>query len=214
MAAVDSNGCNALHFVCNAQRTEPLIDMTLQMIGLLPVAALNQQPLDGQLRGQTPLHIVSGGRDMEDGRHLVIAALVKAKADIEARDLNGRTPLLVAAGAAYWKGAETLYESGADMKATKPGGRNFADEAKDANRALASWWSDISGLQPSGAPREPRIGIYKRREVSDKRHARMVVDRLLPHVGQLCLGRRRRRPRLEWGSRGSRARLVSWTAKF
>jgi hypothetical protein len=151
--------------------------MTLQMIGLLPVVALNQTPLDGQLRGLTALHIVSGGRDIEDRRHLVIAALVNAKADIEARDLNGRTPLLVAAGAAYWKGAETLHESGADMKATKPGGRNFADEAKDANRALASWWSDISGLQPSGAPREPRIGIFRRGEVSDKRYARLVLDR-------------------------------------
>ena len=177
MAAVDSNGCNALQFACNAQRTEPIIGMTLQMIGLLPVVALNQTPLDGQLRGLTALHIVSGGRDIEDRRHLVIAALVNAKANIEARDLNGRTPLLVAAGAAYWKGAETLHESGADMKATKPGGRNFADEAKDANRALASWWSDISGVQPSGAPRERRSGIYKRGEVSDKRHARMVMGR-------------------------------------
>ena len=213
MAAVDSNGCNALHFVCNAQRAEPLIGMTVRMIQLLPVAALNQKPLDGQLRGQTPLHIVSGGKDIEDGRHLVIAALVEAKADIEARDLNGRTPLLVAAGAAYKKGAETLHTLGADMAATKPNGRNFADESIGSNRKLATWWTGISGLQPSGAPREPRIGIYKRREVSDKRHGRMVVDRLLPHVGQLCLGRRRRRPRLEWGSRCSRARLASWTAK-
>ena len=48
---------------------------------------------------------------------------------MEERDLNGRTPLLVAAGAAYRKGAEKLFGLGADMKATKPGGRNFADEA-------------------------------------------------------------------------------------
>ena len=145
LAAVDENCYNVLHMLCNAHRSRPLIDITLQVIELLPQSALNQKPLDGQLRGQIPLHIVSGGRDIEDARHRVIAKLVNCKADMEARDLHGRTPLLVAAGAAYRKGAETLFRLGADMKATKLGGRNFADEALGSNKTLANWWCD----QPS-----------------------------------------------------------------
>ena len=163
--------------LCNAQRSRPLIDMTLHVIGLLPQAALNQKPLDGQLRGQTPLHIVSGGRDIEDARHRVIAKLVNCKADMEARDLNGRTPLLVAAGAAYRNGAERLFGLGANMRATKPGGRNFADEALGSNKKMADWWCDKTGLQPSGAPKEAKTGIFKREGVSAKRHTRMVERR-------------------------------------
>ena len=177
LASVNVNGCNALHFVCNAQRLLPRIEMTLRLIDLLPEVALNQKPLDGQLRGQTPLHIVSGGRDVEDGRHRVIAKLVNAKADIEARDLNGRTPLLVTGGAAYKKGAEILHALGADMMATKPGGRNFADEAMGSNKRLARWWCDISGLQPSGVAAQARAGIYKRDGVSEQRYNRLAVRR-------------------------------------
>ena len=51
--------------------------------------------------------------------------LVAHFADIEGRDLNNRTPLLVCGGAAYRQGAETLYDLGADMFATRPEGRNF-----------------------------------------------------------------------------------------
>jgi len=151
--------------------------MTLRMIGLLPVEALNQAPFDGQLRGQTPLHLVSGGRDYENGRHRVIEALVAGNADMELRDLNGRTPLLVAAGAAYCKGAYTLHERGANMTATKSNGRNFADEANGANKKLVSWWSDLCGLQPSSAPSEPRSCIFMRGGVPDKRHAHQVLHK-------------------------------------
>ena len=147
------------------------------MVDLMPEGALNQSPFDGQLRGQTPLHIVSGGRDCDNRRHLVIAKLVNAKADIEARDLNYRTPLLVTAGAAYRNGAEALHDLGADMTATKRNGRNFADEALGSNKKLAQWWCDTTGLQPSGAPKETRPGMFKREGVSAKRRARLSVKK-------------------------------------
>ena len=163
-----------LHLICKEQRTNPHIDMTLRILDLMPAVACSQAPTDGQLRGQTPLHIVCGGRDVEDGRDRVIEKLVAKKADMEARDLNDRTPLLVTAGAAYRKGALMLHQLGADMKATKPDGRNFADEAMSANRKLADWWCSVTGLQPSSVPRDLRAGLFHREGASDKRCARRV----------------------------------------
>ena len=97
---MDSNGYNALTVICQEHVKRPCIDLTLRLIPCLPSGSVNQKPSGGQLRGQAPLHIVSSGKDVEDRRHEVIAALIEAKADMEDRELNGRTPLLPAAGAA------------------------------------------------------------------------------------------------------------------
>ena len=103
LAAIDNNGYNVLHHICNEQRKQPCINKTLCILDLIPSGACNQAPTDGQLRGHTPLHIVCGGRDWEGRREEVIEKLVAKRADIEARDLNDRTPLLVTAGGAYPK---------------------------------------------------------------------------------------------------------------
>ena len=172
MAAVDVNGANALHHLCRAQRDAELIDLTLAMIPLLPPAALNMAPIDGQLRGQTPLHIVAGGRDAERRRHEVIKLLIECRANTEARDLNHRTPFLLAGGAAFREGAEMLYACGADIHATKPNGRNFADEAKGSNAMLAKWWTGITGKESTGLPKDVRPDMFRREGVSDKRRQR------------------------------------------
>ena len=46
-----------------------------------------------------------------------------------------------------------------------------------SNKTLAAWWCDKTGLQPSGAPKEAKTGIFKREGVSAKRHTRMVERR-------------------------------------
>ena len=97
----DESGCNILHLVCNSQREAPLVKETLELIQVLPVEMLDEQPHDGQLAGMAPLHIVSGGRDVSNRRHDVIEALWARGVSIETRDLNNRTPLLVCAGAGY-----------------------------------------------------------------------------------------------------------------
>ena len=147
------------------------------MIKLAPMEALNHKAQSGQLYGMAPLHIVADGRDKEDKRDVVIATLASAKADLEVRDLNGRTPLLVAAGSGYFKGAQQLYKSGADMTATKDNGWNFADAAKGCNSALAAWWSAITRLSASGAASDHRPDMWRRTGMSDKRYERVVQDR-------------------------------------
>ena len=97
----DESGCNILHLVCNDQRQAPLIKETLELIQVLPVEMLDEQPHDGQLAGMTPLHIVSGGRDVSNRRHEVIEALWLRGVSMETRDRHNRTPLLVCAGAGY-----------------------------------------------------------------------------------------------------------------
>ena len=221
LAGVDNNGYNVLHFICNEQRTHPYIGMTLRILDLIPPVACSQAPTDGQLRGQTPLHIVCGGRDVEDRRHEVIAKLVEKRADIEARDLNDRTPLLVTAGGAYRKGALMLHRLGADMTATKPNGRNFADEAWGSNRKLAQWWCEVSGLQPSGVPRDPRAGLFHREGTSEKRYARYQEKKGQQKRMQATIRSLTRETSQPWSAPGqgsqsqssqSRTPLEPWTA--
>ena len=186
---MDANACHALHHLCHAQRDEAVIDLTLAMIPLLPTAALNMAPLDGQLRGQTPLHIVAAGRDQESRRHEVIKLLIEHRADTEARDLNHRTPFLLAGGSAYRDGAEALHEGGANIYATKPSGRNFADEARGSNKKLANWWKDLTGLEETGAPNDRRPDMFRREGCSDARKQRARERWKQPRAKQPSMSR-------------------------
>ena len=67
-----------------------------------------------------------------------------------------------------------LVSHGANILATKPDGRNFADEAIGSNKALAEWWCKDSGLQQSGIPKESRSDMWQREGVSEKRYARFT----------------------------------------
>ena len=98
LSHVNNEGYTVLHYLCQQQRSRDLIDDTLEVVRLMPSSYLNEKPFVGQLMGWTALHIVSQGHDVTDRRHEIIKALVRGRADTEARDNNQRTPVLCCAG--------------------------------------------------------------------------------------------------------------------
>jgi hypothetical protein len=175
---MDEQGNNVLHLRCQTTRHVRLIDITLQVIDLVPESVCSQKALDGNLRGQAPLHIVASGRDVEDRRHIVIQRLVGAKASMEDVNLYGATPLLVAAGAGYRWGAETLHRLGANMLATLPDGRNFADLAKNPNKSMEQWWCRITKNEATSTTKQNREGTWRGEGLPEKRQQTMVEERV------------------------------------
>ena len=127
--------------------------------------------------GQTVLHMVCGGRDVEDRRHEVIRCLVENQADMECTDVNMRTPLHVCAGSGYKNGAQELFDLGANMLALGRNGRNFADMAIKSNRRMVEWWRDITGKEPTGRPPQQRDGMFMRKTMTEKRKQRMKENK-------------------------------------
>lgn len=84
---------------------------SLEVVDLLlkkGAAALNE----GNFRGQTPLHFAC-----ERGHPAVVTRLLDAGADIEARDMIGRTPLMTTGMSQNMEIAKDLIERGADVNA-------------------------------------------------------------------------------------------------
>jgi ankyrin repeat protein len=84
----------------------------LEIVDLLlnkGAAALNE----GNFRGQTPLHFAC-----ERGYPEVVSRLLDAGADIEARDVIGRTPLMTTAMSRNMEVVKILIKTGADINAT------------------------------------------------------------------------------------------------
>ena len=52
------------------------------------------------------------------GRHSIVDALLTANADIEARDIKGNAPFLLAAGVGITNVVQVLIDNGAEMHVT------------------------------------------------------------------------------------------------
>ena len=81
----------------------------------------------------TPLHEAAACNKIE-----AVAALISHGADVNARDQNGETPLMVASRWGYAKVVEALLDAGADkeLKATSGGlkGKTALDMARRENK--------------------------------------------------------------------------------
>ncbi len=74
----------------------------------------------------SPLHMAAYWGRLEN-----VSLLVKAGAELEARNEKGKTPLMYAAGEDMLDIAEILLKAGADPEAKGPGGRNSFDYAEE-----------------------------------------------------------------------------------
>ena len=79
---------------------------------------------------KTALHLACDGSDVTYSRHRIVAELLTARADMEARDPKGNTPFLMAAGVGITNVVKLLIESGADRHVTNHKGQGALQKAR------------------------------------------------------------------------------------
>ena len=89
--------------------------------------------------GKTALLFACSGSDVSYMSHRIVAALLTARADIEARDSNGNTPFLLAAASGITDVVELLINRRADLHVTNHAGKGALQLARKCS-------SDVRGL--------------------------------------------------------------------
>ena len=84
------------------------------------------------------MHMVCNGSDCQLMGAALVHELVAARADIEARSADGRTPFLFAAATGVVDVAAALSVCGADVLAESNDGRNAADRAKGSSTQMTA----------------------------------------------------------------------------
>ena len=107
----------------NTRRKEVIVDL-LNLIPLCSKDTLNRPPCDSEtghlspsLKGWPPLHMLAQN-GLKDGLP-IMTKLLEYDADVEKRNDNGLTPILVAAGSNFLQGMQLLRKYGADIHATR-----------------------------------------------------------------------------------------------
>ena len=91
----------------------------------------------GRPEGWTALHMCANGSDVALMRATLARRLVEARALVDDRDLQGRTPFLMAAGTGAVDTARALSQVGADVFAVADDGRNAMDRAQGSSGTMA-----------------------------------------------------------------------------
>ena len=115
--SVDSRGWLPLHHAADATTySKRAMRVALRLVRV--TTNVNLATESGRPAGYTPLHMACFGSDREFARIALVAALVEKRANIEARDASGNTPLLKAAGTGVTDVVELLIEKTANPHVT------------------------------------------------------------------------------------------------
>jgi len=114
--AIDEDGRTPLHWARTPLIAQVLIEYGADVNAKTTVA---RDPRDFGYLDYTPLHDAAG----RENRGKIIVVLVKAGADIEAKNSWGETPLHCAAGSGYVENVEALIDGHADLNAIDDEGR-------------------------------------------------------------------------------------------
>ena len=123
------------------------------------------------------------------GRHSIVDALLTANADIEARDIKGNAPFLLAAGVGITNVVQVLIDNGADLHVTNNRGQGALQKARQSS-------SDVTqlllryGLSDTHARSD-----YKRAGTNPQRQSRYAMSSRDPNsrfYGTLQVSRRHR----------------------
>ena len=158
----NEEGWNLLHLAATATMKYPgMVPLMEEMLRFLPTEYLAEETLLGQPIGFTPLHLLCQGVDPWQTRQEAIALLIAAKAPLEARNNNGATPLLLAAGSAFTDAVRVLWHAKADINAANFKGKTAFDLAKATSRHACIdvlQMGGRSGHPPPQPPARPERG--------------------------------------------------------
>ena len=119
---------------------------------------VNMETTGARPPGKTALLFACSGSDVSYAIRRIVAALLTAGADIEARDSKGNTSFLLAAASGITDVVELLIENRADLHVRNHAGKGALQLAKDCSsdvRGLLEHHgcSDTHANAPSGYPR-------------------------------------------------------------
>lgn len=158
--ATDNEGCTALHVACR-QDDEEMIRILigggakvngwerpvwLEAIALdktdMLLFIINDCGCDVEsrtYRGETALHVASGAVDGSD-RFNFVEALLQCNAEIEARYVNGRTPLMLACWFENKRTMQLLFDSGASVNVHDNDNKNIVELCRDREMTHRCYW--------------------------------------------------------------------------
>ena len=169
---VDRNGWTALHhaldsssFCWRAYRA------ALQMLERVSPAVINLQTTGTQPCGYSCLHFACDGSGKGYTRVDLVRKLLRAMAEIDARDSKGNTPLLLASGVGVRDVCKVLVDAKANINATQSGGVGVLQKA-----AMSSGTTSEQLLEDGAPVLEWAPGNRTRTGVSDQRMARRMLS--------------------------------------
>ena len=170
---MDCNKRSALHHAVDASSYSwRAFDAAVSLVEVTAVDVINTHTTGSQPRGYTCLHFACDGSDKTFGRANLASALIAKKADMEATDAKGNTPLLLATGAGLVDVVKVLIGAGADVTVQNNNGTGVWQKASRSSSSLKKALSQEPKVPKtmSGASGKTRTST------SDSRQARHSMN--------------------------------------
>ena len=137
-STLDSEGWTALHHACDCSSwSTHAYKAALDLAQVTPTKLMNKGTEGTQPAGYTCLHFACDGSDKGFKRKDIVEKLLENKAELEARDAKGNTPLLTAAGTGVSDLVKLLIDRRADVNAVNARGLGALQRA--ANHSSEVW---------------------------------------------------------------------------
>ena len=138
---------------------------------------INRATRGSMPRGATPLHMACNGSDVDFQKLTIVQALLTQRANLEAEDAGGRTPLLHAAGTGLTGVVGLLIAARANIHATNSRGVGALQMARGSSRTTARLLEDAGCESTSGESGRTRKTTNPSRAA---RYATSSADRCSP----------------------------------
>ncbi len=116
---LDSHNWSALHHAVDAASySVRAFEAALALINITGVDIINAKTTGSQPKGHSCLHLLCDGSDRQFLRHVLVQALLRKRAELEARTSKNNTPFLIASGTCVTEVTKVLMAAGADVSAT------------------------------------------------------------------------------------------------
>ena len=146
--SVDSNGWTALMHACDSHFSRRAMRAASELLDKRNFdgrfsdrdmhEALNRQSTGSQPNGYSALHFACFGVSTDNSNYKIVSLLLDRKADIEALDEHGNTPLLHAAGTGLKDVCDLLIQSGCNKQAVTHDGIGAAQKALKSHEILST----------------------------------------------------------------------------
>ncbi|MEC8910713.1 MAG: ankyrin repeat domain-containing protein [Chloroflexota bacterium] len=117
-----------IHHCCaRSEHYRGMPDVLKSLLQVCPIELVDQKTGGGTPTGWSALSLLCNARDAANTRLEMVSMLLERKANMEASNPQGSTPLIHACASGFWSVVRLLLDAKADHNAAKKGGRNALD---------------------------------------------------------------------------------------
>ena len=126
--STDSMQWTLIHHCCaNSEHHRGMHEVLKSLLAVCPIEIVDQKTGSGTPSGWSALSLLCNARDAANTRIGMVRMMLERRADTEASNPQGSTPLIHACASGFWSVVRLLLDAKADHNATKKGGRNALD---------------------------------------------------------------------------------------